>query len=106
METWWNEVKNGSHRDQLSFDYSRWINKDVKVVFLDKGTCHNECFNWDKYHGKGSLRHNPIVPVVSTIKKADKKRSFLNHSYIGTIRKNNVAMKNVVSDKLSTFLYT
>lgn len=106
METWWNEVRNGSHRDQLSFDYSRWINKDVKVVFLDKDTCHNEFFNWDKYHGKGTIKHNPIVPAVSTIKKTDKKKSLLNRSYIGTVKKNNIAMKNVINDKLNAFLYT
>ena len=98
-------MRNGSHRDQLSFDYSRWINKDVKVVFLDKDICHNEFFNWDKYHGKGAIKHNPIVPAVSMIKKTDKKKSLLNHSYIETIKKNNAAMKNVINDKLNAFLH-
>lgn len=55
METWWNEVKNGSHRDQLSFDYARWRNQDVKVTFLDKKTCETDYFLWDKGHGKGKL---------------------------------------------------
>jgi hypothetical protein len=26
METWWNEIKNGSKRDQLSFNFSAWKN--------------------------------------------------------------------------------
>lgn len=52
METWWAEVKNYSHRDQLSFDYARWKNPNVKVVFLDKGTCKTEYFKWDNSHGK------------------------------------------------------
>lgn len=33
METWWDELSNGSKRDQLSFDYSAWKNNfDFKVL--------------------------------------------------------------------------
>lgn len=56
MNTWWEEVKNGSHRDQLSFDYARWKNQDVKVVFLDKATCKTDYFLWDQSHGKSPLK--------------------------------------------------
>lgn len=63
METWWEEVKNGSHRDQLSFDYARWKNKDVNVVFLDKDTCKTDYFYWDKVHGK-KLSAKKIVEKV------------------------------------------
>ena len=30
---WWNEVKNGSCRDQLSFDYARW-KLDMPIHYL------------------------------------------------------------------------
>lgn len=56
METWWEEVKNGSHRDQLSFDYARWKNPDVKFIFLDKGTCKTDYFLWDQSHGKNAMK--------------------------------------------------
>ena len=36
MEDWFEELKNGSHRDQLSFNYILWKNQDVKVKYLDK----------------------------------------------------------------------
>jgi len=32
---WWNEVKSGSCRDQLSFDYSRW-KLDMPIFYLPK----------------------------------------------------------------------
>lgn len=56
METWWDEVKNGSHRDQLSFDYARWKNEDVKILFLDKKICKSDYFFWDQSHGKGKIK--------------------------------------------------
>jgi|TARA_B110000483_G_C17913401_1_gene433989 hypothetical protein len=33
MEDWWTEIKHGSKRDQLSFDYAAWKNK-LKFVYL------------------------------------------------------------------------
>jgi hypothetical protein len=30
---WWNEVVNGTHRDQVSFDYVRW-KLDVKITYI------------------------------------------------------------------------
>ena len=59
METWWEEVKNGSHRDQLSFDYARWKNQDAEFVFIDKNTCNTEYFKWDSTHGKSIRRFLP-----------------------------------------------
>ena len=52
MDCWWNELKNGSHRDQLSFNYAMWKNSDVPVTYLDKTTCNSEYFRWDSSHGK------------------------------------------------------
>jgi len=35
---WWSEIERGSVRDQLSFDYVRWLmGKSVKVHFVDGG---------------------------------------------------------------------
>jgi len=37
-ERWWREIENGSARDQLSFDYVRWLMGDqLKVNFVDGG---------------------------------------------------------------------
>ena len=55
MDTWWEELRNGSHRDQLSFNYAMWKNQDVKVKFLDKTTCESPYFKWDKSHGKKKM---------------------------------------------------
>ena len=52
METWWNEVKNGSRRDQLSFMYSLWKNKDIEIKYLDSKTCESLLFSWDGTHKK------------------------------------------------------
>ncbi len=66
METWWTEVRNGSHRDQLSFDYARWKNQDVKVKFLDKNTCQSPYFKWDKLHGKGK-KDKPLAKLPISV---------------------------------------
>lgn len=44
MEAWFNEVKNGSHRDQLSFNYAAWKNQDVKFVYIDKNVYQTQYF--------------------------------------------------------------
>ncbi len=36
MEDWWNIVKNGSYRDQLSFSYAAWKNNNTKFMYFDK----------------------------------------------------------------------
>lgn len=69
METWWNEVKNGSHRDQLSFDYARWKNSDVKVKMLSKTTCNSQYFKWDSSHGKAKKKW---TPNTATMRQAQK----------------------------------
>ena len=43
METWWTEVKYGSKRDQLSFNYSAWKN-DLKFSFIDQDIDDNKWF--------------------------------------------------------------
>ena len=50
MENWFKELKDGSHRDQLSFNYASWKNIDVKVIYLDKNICKSEFFYWDGTH--------------------------------------------------------
>ena len=72
MEAWWEEVKNGSHRDQLSFDYARWKNDDVKFTLLDKTTCRTEYFWWDQSHGRSIIKRgiNKIVKPETTENKS------------------------------------
>jgi hypothetical protein len=75
METWSNEVMNGSHRDQLSFNYCCWKNPDIKVKYLDKGICKSRWFNWYMNHKR--IRYisrnqrraiKPLVPPKGTPK--------------------------------------
>ena len=43
MEDWWKEIKYGSKRDQLSFNYCAWKN-DLKFNFMDGDSRDNEYF--------------------------------------------------------------
>lgn len=52
MEDWFEEVKNGSHRDQLSFNYVAWKNKDIKVCYISKTIYKSNWFFWNKSHTK------------------------------------------------------
>lgn len=68
MECWFEEVKNGSHRDQLSFNYALWKNQDVKITYLDKNICKSSYFLWNAKHTKykGKI-NNSTVPHVKDI---------------------------------------
>lgn len=52
MEAWYDELKDNSHRDQLSFNYVSWKNSDIKVKYLDKGICNSRWFYWNGIHKK------------------------------------------------------
>ena len=52
MESWFKEVKNGSHRDQLSFNYCLWLNQDICVLYLDKNIYKSKWFTWNYMHKK------------------------------------------------------
>ena len=52
MEKWWSELKDYSHRDQLSFNYALWKVGNEKFKDLIKTTCNSKTFNWIKSHKK------------------------------------------------------
>ena len=52
MEKWWDELKDNSHRDQLSFNYAVWKCGSRKFKYLIKTTCNSKTFNWIKSHKK------------------------------------------------------
>lgn len=68
METWWAEIEKGSHRDQLSFNYALWKNKDVRFKYMDKKTCESSYFKWLKKHNAPSKTavSKPIVVKNTT----------------------------------------
>lgn len=77
MECWYNELKNGSHRDQLSFNYACWKNQDVDVVYMDKHIYKSQWFNWSGAHAKRkqiaqqstTMRTRPISHPTKRIMK-------------------------------------
>jgi len=48
MEDWWNEIKNNSRRDQISFNYVAWKNK-LKYNAIPEDSRHNKYFK-HTYH--------------------------------------------------------
>lgn len=67
MEDWFNEVKNGSHRDQLSFNYVSWKNKDIKISYLDKDICKSKWFFWNGKHGVKPIIKIHSASTISTV---------------------------------------
>lgn len=51
MEDWWKEIRYGSKRDQLSFNYVAWKNK-FKFNYIDSNCRDNAYFYLDKHTGK------------------------------------------------------
>ena len=52
METWWSELKDYSHRDQLSFNYALWKTGKEHFKSLIKTTCNSRTFRWGIKHKK------------------------------------------------------
>lgn len=52
MELWWNELKDYSHRDQLSFNYALWKVGKEHFKALPKTTCNSKTFKWAIKHKK------------------------------------------------------
>ena len=71
MEAWFQELKDGSHRDQLSFNYALWKNQNIKVVYMDKLIYKSEFFKWNGIHKKnksqavsiGNYSDKPLSPA-------------------------------------------
>lgn len=76
MEQWFEELKNGSHRDQLSFNYVAWKNDDIKIFYLDKMIYKSQWFNWVSGHKKGG--NKSIKSVTTTHNSELKKRIAAN----------------------------
>lgn len=108
METWWKEVENGSHRDQLSFNYAVWKNQDVPVSIIDKKTCKSEYFNWDQTHGRKRKR-NTIPTLVDMgisperIKTPQKPVQAVRKSSVNG-QSNHSVSKKILSRTLRTFI--
>ena len=69
MEDWWKEVKEKSHRDQLSFNYALWKNRDIKIKLLDKKIYDSPYFKWNSGHKKKLT----IVRKIDTRSSVDSK---------------------------------
>ena len=52
MDLWANELINGSHRDQLSFNYVLWKVGDNGFQYLDTKLLNNEYFKWYPKHNR------------------------------------------------------
>ena len=52
MEIWWAELKDYSHRDQLSFNYALWKVGSEHFKYLIKTTCNSKTFSWGRAHRK------------------------------------------------------
>jgi len=68
MDTWWEEMKYGSRRDQISFNYSAWKN-DFKFSYIQEDIDDNPYFLYMKKWRQ--------------IKRKEKRNSYVEHQPIG-----------------------
>jgi hypothetical protein len=52
MEAWFNEIRNGSHRDQISFNYAAWKNPQIQFVYLNEWVYKSKYFRCVFTHNK------------------------------------------------------
>lgn len=74
MEAWSEEVMNGSHRDQLSFNYCCWKNEDIKVEYLDSKIYNSKWFLWKSLH----LTNKRVIsrPQIESKKLDESRKKF------------------------------
>ena len=67
MDTWSDEIRKGSHRDQLSFNYALWKNGITNVCYLNKDFCKSEFFNWNSIHKKSADTQRKMKTTVKCV---------------------------------------
>lgn len=77
MKFWFNEVKNYSKRDQLSFNYSL-ENNPVKIKWLDYNIFDNDYFIWIRHNAKD---FDEKFSVYYDIGKGFNQDDLINYSY-------------------------
>ena len=84
MEDWFNEVKNGSHRDQLSFNYAAWKNEDVHIKYIDKMIYKSKWFVWGMTHKKAEVNHKTknVENIVINNDEINKKKKMSTNQII------------------------
>lgn len=87
MKTWWEEIKNESHRDQLSFNYALWKNQNVKVKYLDKSIFDCETFKWGVAHRK--VKQNSVLQKINAL-NSPKPNTSVNNNAVKLITNVNV----------------
>lgn len=88
MESWWQEVKDKSHRDQLSLSYCEWKDGKAKITVLDKGIFDGDCFCWGVFHnqnkkkGRLAVRSNDNIFWMRFVKPGQTAWSCSRHSTV------------------------
>ena len=85
MEEWFNELKNGSHRDQLSFNYAAWKHQDVKIVYLDKNIYKSNYFYWNSGHRRYGIGNSSNLAKHDSFVKIKKNKPTTNKTKIKSI---------------------
>lgn len=93
MDMWAEELKKGSHRDQLSFDYARWKNQDAKFMFLDKTTCKRTPFMWGSHKPQKLTNAKASVHIPSEVVRV---KTSANQNALNSESPKNTAMANYV----------
>jgi hypothetical protein len=89
MEAWFDELKDNSHRDQLSFNYALWKNSDVSVIYMDKDIFKSKWFFWNTGHKKTyTISKSKTKETMEELKRTFKKT-------VGKKRNNKINTFNV-----------
>lgn len=96
MDEWFEEIKNGSHRDQLSFNYIQWKNGDIKVIYLDKYIYKSEWFSWNGIHHRKSKTQSNARRSISELLKNRKREK--------SPRIINIHAKTLLRERMSKFV--
>ena len=89
MEEWFCEVLEGSHRDQLSFNYVSWKNSNIPVIYIDKDIYDSKWFKWVGKHNRTIVKKEPSQKYTDILKKIREKRIAIQTKYDMAIKEFN-----------------
>lgn len=101
MEDWFNELKDNSHRDQLSFNYVSWKNEDIKIKYLDKYIYKSSYFFWNGRHNKNNITNNAGKIPTNNVRKVPTNNATKGRTSVSELKKRLDIMKD--RNRLKTY---
>lgn len=105
MNTWFSELKNNSHRDQLSFNYACWKNKDIEVTYIDKNIYKSKWFSWKAIHKNNDkkIEKKKVITNGKLQERIVEIKKIINGGKKQNLPKNRLSLSDSINNTINTY---